>query len=131
MSSFLLFVYNNSLNFPFPKQKKKKTKNKKKNIYERDGSGQKLHTESALYAVSRLITSLIMHLIKNMIYLMHVRISVASITRESFSNAYPHIFMAIALHRKIVAYVSRKYRSNRNKISHAIEWLQTECVARK
>ena len=66
-----------------------------------------------------------------MIYLMHVRIAVASITHESFLSAYPHIFIANALHRKIVAYVSRKYRSNRNKISQATEWLQTECVARK
>ena len=63
---------------------------------------------------------------------MHQRTAVASISpRIFFSNVYPHIFMANALHRKIVAYVSRKYRSNRNKISHATEWLQTECVARK
>ena len=62
---------------------------------------------------------------------MHARTAVASITHESFSDVYPHIFMVNALHRKIVAYVSRKYRSNGNKISHATEWLQTECVARK
>ena len=43
----------------------------------------------------------------------------------------PNIFMANALHREIVAYVSRQYRSYRNKISHATEWLQTEYVARK
>ena len=43
----------------------------------------------------------------------------------------PYIVMANALHRKIVAYVSRKYRSNSNTITHATEWLQTEFVARK
>ena len=63
---------------------------------------------------------------------MHVRTAVCIIIHESLFLMYiPHILWLMALQRKIVAHVSRKYRSNSNKISHATKLLQTECVARK
>ena len=62
---------------------------------------------------------------------MHVTTAVGSIIHESLFLMYILHFFDNDLHRKIVANVSRKYRSNRNKISHGTEWLQTESVACK
>ena len=62
---------------------------------------------------------------------MHVRTAEGSIIHESLFLMYIPPFWIMDLHRKIVANVSRKYRSNRNKISHGTEWLQTESVACK
>ena len=57
---------------------------------------------------------------------MYVRTAVGSVIHtKKILMSSPHIFMVNALHRKIVAHVSRKHHSN------TTEWLQTECVARK